>query len=339
MKVLMVSEAKAFGGAEIYLEFLASGLKQGESRIAYPALLEDWGRRLGRLGVETLPYRSPQELIPAARSADVVHLNLPHTYDGAAGRLVSILARSETPVVATEHLVHGSLFPRLWLRKKLSYGAVKATICLTQSAARVLKKRGFGRVHVVANGVPDVLAPAPFAQGPLQAAILGSLESRKNVGWILEALRDVSQVDLRIAGEGPEKRGLQTKVRELGMDSRVEFRGWVDDPYAFLNSCHVLLMASELEGMPLSILQSMAVGRPVVAVELPVLGELMGGRALGELVPRNPQAFAEAVRALDADRNRLAGMGAAARQRYLDQYTLETQIAKTEQVYRSVAGR
>ncbi|MCO1658242.1 glycosyltransferase [Pseudonocardia sp. S2-4] len=119
---------------------------------------------------------------------------------------------------------------------------------------------------------------------------------------------------LLLAGDGPDREALRKRAEDLGVSGSVRFLGQRDDIPELLSAADVNVLTSDWEGLPISVLEALAAGVPVVASNVDGLSEVLahGG---GRLVPPgDPAAVAEALERLLADPTQLAAMGRAGRQ-------------------------
>ena len=91
------------------------------------------------------------------------------------------------------------------------------------------------------------------------------------------------QADLIIAGKGPEEAALRAQCRSLGLESAVQFPGYVDRPYLFYPGASLFVLSSRQEGLPNALLEAIAAGLPIVA--LPA-SDLLRGRPGAWLAPQ-----------------------------------------------------
>jgi len=117
--------------------------------------------------------------------------------------------------------------------------------------------------------------------------IVGRLVDRKRVGDALKAfqLLGVGNARLWIVGDGPERSHLEKTADELGIASRVRFWGVRDDVGSLMARMSVIWQLSEWEGQPLTLLEAMAVGIPIVATAVPGTAELIQDSINGRLAP------------------------------------------------------
>lgn len=142
---------------------------------------------------------------------------------------------------------------------------------------------------------------------------------------------------LWLPGTGPELERIQTLCTQMGLDDRVSFLGFQDDPDRLLAAADIQVHPSDNEGVALAICAGMSAGLPIVASRVGGLPEILKDRENALLVPpRDPVTFAQAVcRLLDepAEADRL---GAAAREFIVTRYSLDAATRKLEAVYLSL---
>ena len=176
------------------------------------------------------------------------------------------------------------------------------------------------RLSVIPNGVE----PGLFADGrahpharPYVAAV-GRLVPQKGFDVLLEAFArlDAPEVDLLIAGDGPERRRLEALRERLGLGARVHLLGVMDRATvaSLYRGARLVACTSRWEGLPLVCLEAMASGRAVVASRVDGIPDAVGDGETGLLVPpEDPLALADALGALLEDGPRRERLGARAR--------------------------
>lgn len=153
--------------------------------------------------------------------------------------------------------------------------------------------------------------------------ILGTLRAQKNHDAVLavaDCLHD-EPIRFEIAGKGPREDELRNRVNELGLKN-VQFRGFVDNPPAFLNSLDVYVQPSHHEGLCITAIEAMACGLPVVAAAVGGLKKSIVHGETGYLFsPGDHETFVNCIRDLHASPARREHMGVRARQRVINHYT------------------
>ncbi|MCF2828339.1 MULTISPECIES: glycosyltransferase [unclassified Pseudoalteromonas] len=131
----------------------------------------------------------------------------------------------------------------------------------------------------------------------------GRLNVQKDYGTMLQAFALLTQqhpdkpFKLLILGNGELEEQLKTHIEALGIADKVDLYGFTDNPYKFIRKADLFVMSSLWEGLPNAMVESLAIGKPVVSCDC-VAGprEILKDGQLGTLVPmQNPQAFADGI--------------------------------------------
>jgi glycosyltransferase involved in cell wall biosynthesis len=167
------------------------------------------------------------------------------------------------------------------------------------------------RLTVLTNPRPDVpeLPPREVLRDRLRLegnvlAFAGRLGPQKSLAVAVTALASVPDVTLAIAGEGPERAALEAQTRSLRLDGRVRFLGALarDAVLELFRAADASLLSSSWENLPHTVLESLAVGTPVIATAVGGVPEVLHDGENGILVPPNDaDALAAAVRRFFAD--------------------------------------
>jgi len=140
-----------------------------------------------------------------------------------------------------------------------------------------------------------------------------------------------------VAGDGPLRGRLERLAEKSGVADRVEFAGRIESR-DFFRRVHALVQPSRIENMPLSVLEAMAWGRPVLATAVGGVPELVEDGATGTLVKRGDAAgLAAAMAAALASPGRAREMGAAGRARLERDHGEAEMLRAHEGMYRAVA--
>jgi len=176
-----------------------------------------------------------------------------------------------------------------------------------------------------------------------EAPLIGTVANlfpRKGYEVMLEALSKVLEVipnvHYLIIGKGNkqyEKR-LKSRVNELGLGNQVHFTGFQDPVFSSLACLDVYVHPALMEGFGISVLESMAMEKPVIATKTGGLPEIVEDKRTGILVPPgNTTALARAIVALLQDSRQRAEMGRVGRKRVTEYFTVEAMMGKMVQEY------
>jgi glycosyltransferase involved in cell wall biosynthesis len=204
------------------------------------------------------------------------------------------------------------------------------------------------RVEVLPNALP-ALPELPgreearrrfgVGEGPV-LAFAGRLTAQKSLGDALTALASVDGVTLLLAGEGPERNRLEQRAAELGLDGRVRFVGPQprERVLELFRAADAMLLSSAWENFPHTVVESLAVGTPVVATAAGGVGEVVADGRNGLLVPPgDADALAAAIRRYFADDELRASLRAAAAPS-VEGYARARIYARLEQVLLAAAA-
>ncbi len=182
--------------------------------------------------------------------------------------------------------------------------------------------------------------------GPVTIACIGRLVPEKGQSLLIEAvgaLRDAgTEVRLVLVGDGPQRDGLERLVDASGLRDRVEFRGAVahTEIERILHAADIFCLPSFAEGVPIVLMEAMAMELPVIACQVMGIPELIQDDVTGRLVrPGSRDALVDALSALAADPDRRAALGRAARQRVAAEFELATNVGQLRGVYAEYLGR
>lgn len=157
------------------------------------------------------------------------------------------------------------------------------------------------------------------------------LRSEKNVSRLLRAFAALgSRPDwaLVVAGDGPQLVQLRALAAELKIAERAHFLGHVDDIPAFMRSIDIFALSSDTEQMPNSLLQAMAAGRPVAAVDVGDVREIVAPENRPLVVARDEEgALTAAISALASDPSRREALGRLNQQRARTHYSFDGMVA------------
>jgi glycosyltransferase involved in cell wall biosynthesis len=200
------------------------------------------------------------------------------------------------------------------------------------------------RIVLIPGSGVDVqaLQPMPEPQGPPTVAYVGRLLADKGIHALIRALRLLrtrgSNVELLLAGTPDPANPASVSNQEAaswGQEPGITWLGHVDDISALWAGAHIAVLPSRREGLPKSLLEAAACGRPMIATDVPGCREVVHPGKTGVLVPVDDErALADAIEALAASQELRARYGAAARQLAVERFSAHAIGAQTVDLYR-----
>jgi glycosyltransferase involved in cell wall biosynthesis len=286
-------------------------------------------------------------------------LHLHHVWPASDRYLPSLAEAAGVPhLVLTEHIVGQphSAGQKLLKRRELERADAVTAVCGAVAESLV---RDYGvsreRLRVVPNGAdpPDEAVEHPAARrlrASLGASAMkplwvcaGRLEEQKGHAVLIEALAEVKRRGLdfvvALAGDGSLRAELERRVAGLGLTDCVRFLGMVEELGPLLAAADAVVMPSRWEGLPLTLLEALARGRPVVASAVGGIPEVIEDRVSGRLVPPGDvTALVEALEWLHRRADLAAALGREGLATVRERYTWERVVESFEEVYDEVLG-
>lgn len=279
-----------------------------------------------------------------------------HTHIIGLNYAYPLMLRYRTP--ARVHTIH-SLAPRergvrvgAWVRTlafRYRIGGVVPVAVAEEVRASIQTLYGYPDPPLIPNGVPtDEYAPDADSRLHWRAAHniephatvvvhVGRFAPPKNHALLIGAFARVradAPLYLLLVGGGELQEKAREQVDALGLQARVRFLGVRADVADILNAADVFVLSSRVEGNPLSVMEAMAVGLPVVSTAVGGVPELVQHGKTGLLVPSEDRdALAGALQALIDDPARRQAMGAAARQHAIEHFDIRLTVRGYEQLY------
>lgn len=247
--------------------------------------------------------------------------------------------------------VHGSEFMEFYQNEcdrrarrivEWSFGCAAVVLALSEEwRSNILRICPSAVIEVLPNAVrvPDSIAGRGLRTGHGRILFLGRLGQRKGTFDLIRAFASVAQKFpdsyLVCAGDGSVDAVRHLAV-EQGLGPRLECPGWLstDRTRAELARADVFVLPSYAEGLPMSLLEAMANGLPVIASRVGGIPSLVHDRVNGLLIDAgSPDALAGAMESVLADDALRARLGAGARQTIVERYSLESHLAQLGSLY------
>lgn len=363
--VHIITRSDTLGGAHIHVRDISSRLLSVGHRVT--VLVGQDGVFTEELRSRGIPFRSLDYLVrPIDLLSDMralwgirrelkdIRPDLVSTHSSKAGWLGRVVARTlNIPVIFT---AHGWAFtegvpPK---QRKIYALAEKVIAPLTTKIIAVseydrnlalnYKLVSEDKILVVHNGMPDVALRfrAEPAHQPVRLVMVARYEDPKDHLTLIKALSGLRHLSwhLDLIGGGPKWLEIESMVTDFGLKDCIQIIGFSDDVQNILSETQVFLLISNWEGFPLSILEAMRAGLPVVASDVGGVREAVMNEETGFLVPRGDiETLRERLERIITDADLRVRMGIAGRLRYEAEFTFERMYDQTFKVYQDVIKR
>jgi glycosyltransferase involved in cell wall biosynthesis len=151
--------------------------------------------------------------------------------------------------------------------------------------------------------------------------------------------KEVPHAELAIAGDGPLRKELEAFTKELNISDRVTFTGALPDTPGFLSELDIFVLSSLSEGLPISLLEAMAAGLPVVSTRAGGVEEVaVEGKTAFLAEPADAEGLAQAMTKM-AMRSDLAEMGAVGREMVKNRFRIEQSWAEYYKLFLSLGAK
>ena len=373
IRVVYCIDNMKVGGTELNAVRTAERLDRSRFALSVVCIHQD-GPLLARYeaaGIPVYPFPMSSLLGPQAvgQALRLIRLfrrertDVVHSHDAYTSVFATMCARvaGVRGVIASRRSWHSPhLQGRILRANRVAYRFSDRVVGNSPSVSRLVAEEGGVSASRIVT-IPNFLDPQSFEplSDPARRALLDELAVPadafvvgivarlslvKDHATLLRALAElvpaIPSVHCVLVGDGPERGRIQALACELGIGGRVHFAGERPQIPNLHGLFDVSVLCSTTEAFPNSVLEAMAVARPVVATDVGGTPDAVREGATGLLVPpREPSRLAHAIARLHAEPALRAKLGAAARSAAQSGYSASTVISQVEALYTSLAGR
>jgi len=233
--------------------------------------------------------------------------------------------------------------------ERLMHSLVDAFIANSEGSVEFLSRQGLSKSRFVV--IPNGIEASDWCRSDTHSAdreftivCVANFKPAKRQHDLIEAMSFLLAHDLRVrcifAGDGITRLSAEKLVRQRRLEGVVEFLGMLTptEIRALLHQAHVFVLPSLWEGMPVSVMEAMAAGLPVVGSNVPGICGLVVEGVTGYLVPpRDPCLLARRIERLAKDVDLRAQMGRAGYERIVTAFSLERMVQRHAEVYTNLA--
>lgn len=361
IQVLHIINGEYYAGIERILDLLVKYLPENGFEVGFACLKPDQfvgARQAQKAPLYKFSMHTKLDLRPVTAIAQLVRTQgyrLVHTHTARSamiGRLVS--AWTGVPMVHHFHSPTALDTTHLWrnrlnvLTERFSLMGVARAIANSESLGNYAQQAGIpqGRICIVPNGV--LTHPLPERQPPKSRWTLGTValfRPRKGIEVLLNAIALLKQqgipVQLRAVGgfENPDYQAqIYARVADLNLQDDIDWRGFQKDVNAELAQMDLFILPSLFgEALPMSILEAMAMGVPVVGTQIPGITEAVRDGVDGLIAePGNPHSLAEKIARIVRGEADWQAMRSSVHQRQINQFSAQRMTKEVAEVYQQV---
>ncbi|MFV1998982.1 MAG: glycosyltransferase, partial [Acidimicrobiia bacterium] len=280
-----------------------------------------------------------------AWNASLIHAHLPSM--GAVARVTS-----RVPVVYTEHNIASSYRRPVQLVNRATYSRNASVIAVSEAVYESISSYPAPRKQVIPNGVhvqqrddrAEVRAELGLGVDDRLVVHVGNIRPKKGHRTLVEMAHIVlgQRDDVYIVSVGAEKTAgdlqrLKEAAAERGISDRIVFLGRREDAMRFIAAADVYVNPADVEGLPVTILEALALERPVVATSVGGVPSIIEDNVTGLLVPpADPDALAAGLLRMLDHPDMASALGQRGRNLVESDYGLEAMVRSTESEYSDV---
>jgi glycosyltransferase involved in cell wall biosynthesis len=367
LNVVHVIDSEGLYGAErVVLDLMETHEERGISSSLIsvgsvgigPKAIEKEGRRRG-LKVSALRFSNGPNFngaLKIVKAASSVNAEIFHTHGYKADILLGLLPRSlrKLPMIST---LHGWTSTRAISKMKiyewLQLRALKRSEAIAAVSRHITDHPGLRKLSLRAEYIPNGTRCIEFDPnvlglhlGDLKKTVtnsfsivsIGRLSTEKGYDILIRACASLKDrgIDVRLIliGEGDQKRILNALVKKVGIQRRIHFLGYIPNAYHCLPCFDAFVISSLTEGLPISLLEAMQAGIPIVSTAVGSIPEVLGYGRYGRLVDKgNIEALTDALAEVHNSPEEFNSIAAAAKSRALQEYSLETMADRYGTIY------
>lgn len=363
--VYVITRSDVMGGASIHLLDLAEGVQARGHDVTIlvggDGIVVDRAREKGLTCIslkylvrEISPLKDVRGYFEIKRRLSELSPDLVHLHSAKAGILGRLAAASQN--VPSVYTAHGWAFTEgVSERNRRLYSFIEKR--MAGFSSRIITVSNYDRslaldigvgsydlLTTIHNGIPDLPGCLPshdvaLSTSPVRLIMIARFEEPKDHELLIKGLADLADLDweVELVGDGPNLEAIKDLVNRSGLGHKIDFLGARNDVPERLRSADVLVLTSRWEGLPLTILEGMRTGLPVVASDVGGVSESVAHGQTGYLVPRGElDPLVDALRRIIESPEKRQAFGQAGRKKYEEEFTFEHMLESTITVYDGV---
>jgi len=358
--LFLITKGDNIGGAQIYVKELAIQLSNdGHEVIVAMGTNGELNHQLLHHNITTKivknletsihPWKDVKVIFELKRliaevKPDLVCIN--SSKSGIVGRIACYLAKTKNVFV-----VHGWSYTNgLPFLKIVAFKLIEKIlrkysgywICVSEFDFELGKKSKTiypEKTKVIKNGISDKkIKTQSFNESDLTKIIfIARHDHQKDHRTLFEAIKDIEGIELLLLGDGPLLEKNQHFAKQLNIESKVQFLGFQSSVDAYLSESQIFVLVSNWEGFPISTLEAMSAGLPIIVTDVGGAGEAITNGVEGFVIKKgDSQSLKEKIEYLQKNKEVRQNMGKAARATYEAHYTFNHMYQKTLHYFQTI---
>ena len=346
MNILLITDKLITGGAETYFCKLENQLQHPNSNFYYSAASGEMQKSIKHKDQfsELSRTKHAQNIkklreIIIEKQIDMIHANSLRMV--LYSILLKKLTKTKVKIVYTKHNVTilEKKIPVVFRFLLNRYVERIITVCDFEKMSLLKIGVKLDKITTVYNGVDlkQFIFQKKEKREGFKIGILGRLSAEKNHALFVEIankLRDVSSLMFYIAGDGPERQAIQNRIQSYNLAHKIKMVGAVSQPEDFLRDMDLILLTSLREVFPMVILEAMAVGTPIISINIGGIGEAIIDKQTGYLIAEHSvEDIIEKILQIQSEEDMRHQMIENARRKVESEFSLEQMVDQTIKVY------
>jgi glycosyltransferase involved in cell wall biosynthesis len=216
-------------------------------------------------------------------------------------------------------------------------------ICVSENDRQLALRSGVGHKNslaVVRYGINNIPVTTPnLLQQPPRLIMVARFNEQKDQTTLLKAIAQLKDdsIHLNLVGSGPSLESCKALAKSLGIENQVSFLGDRRDVPDLLAQSQIFILSTHYEGLPISILEAMRAGLPVVATSVNGIPEEVVDGKTGLLAPhQDVKALANALHILTNSPEIRQQMGKESREKFEQEFTVDRMITEIRAIYEEI---
>ncbi len=354
MRILYTITKGEIGGAQVHVLELAKYMKSIGHAVAVVSTPDGWleyeATKLGvrfypnsYFGNSFNPFRIKKSFKLIKKFVSEFNPDIVHAHSSFAGVITRLAVKNSVPTIFTAHSFAftdgASMFRKIIapISERLVSKYTSKIICVSEFDRKLALRYRIAPVDklvTIHNGVADESRDA--VRQNLMVSV-GRLAYPKEYKLLIESYKlSGTDMKLEIIGDGPDRKDIKSFIESLGLTEDVNLLGSLDpeEVREKLSRASAFVLISKHEGLPMTILEAMSAGLPVIASNVGGIPEEID-ETCGILVENNTEEISTAIKLIALPEKQKV-MGQSARKRFEENFTLQKFLEKTEKVYNEV---